>query len=44
MSPQTLEEIFGHSSYNMTMDLYYHNTSDVQKKEMEKLSRKLNRM
>lgn len=37
MSPQTLKEILGHADYKMTMDLYYHSTSDIQKQEMEKL-------
>ena len=37
MSPQTLKEILGHSSYNMTMDLYYHNANSVRKQEMEKI-------
>lgn len=37
MSPQTLKEILGHSDYQMTMDLYYHNTQDIQKQEMEKI-------
>lgn len=38
MSPQTLKEILGHASYNMTMDLYYHNAKSVQRQEMEKIA------
>lgn len=37
MSPQTLKEILGHSNYQMTMDLYYHNSGEVKKQEMEKI-------
>lgn len=38
MSPETLKEILGHSSYQMTMDLYYHNSGEVKKQEMEKIA------
>ena len=38
MSPQTLKEILGHASYQMTMDLYYHNSVNIRKHEMEKIS------
>ncbi len=34
MSPQTLKEILGHSSYKMTMDLYGHVLTDTKAKEM----------
>lgn len=43
MSPQTLKEVLGHASFQMTMDLYYHNTSDVQKKEMEKIEQEFSK-
>lgn len=36
MSPQTLKEILGHSNYQMTMDLYYHNSGEVRRSEMGK--------
>lgn len=37
MKPKTVQEILGHSSLAMTMDLYTHVTDDTKKKEMDKL-------
>lgn len=37
MSPQTLKEILGHANYQMTMDLYYHNSDTTRRSEMEKI-------
>ena len=34
----TLQKILGHSSLEMTMDLYTHVTEDVQSKEIQKLA------
>ena len=41
MSPQTLKTILGHSSYQMTMDLYAHVLPNTKKEEMEKVDRAL---
>jgi integrase len=38
MSPETLKEILGHSSYQMTMDLYYHNSDRKRHDEMQRLN------
>lgn len=35
MNPKTLQEILGHSSFNITMSLYGHCMPDTKKKEME---------
>ena len=37
MSPQTLKEILGHSSFSMTMDLYAHVLADTKADEMGKV-------
>ena len=37
MNPKTLQEILGHSNFNITMSLYGHCLSDTKEKEMEKL-------
>ena len=36
--PKVVQQILGHSSLEMTMDLYTHVTEDVQSKEIQKLS------
>lgn len=36
--PKVVQQILGHSSLEMTMDLYTHVTDDVQSKEIQKLS------
>ena len=36
--PKVVQQILGHSSLEMTMDLYTHVTEDVQAKEIQKLS------
>ena len=35
--PKVVQQILGHSSLEMTMDLYTHVTEDVQSKEIQKL-------
>lgn len=37
MSPQTLKEILGHSSFSMTMDLYAHVMENTKKQEMNRI-------
>lgn len=37
MNPKTLQEILGHSNYNITMSLYGHCMADTKKHEMEKI-------
>lgn len=39
MKPKTVQEILGHSSLSMTMDLYTHVTEDVKVEEMKKLEK-----
>ena len=36
--PKVVQQILGHSSLEMTMDLYTHVTEDVQSKEIQKLA------
>ena len=36
--PKVVQQILGHSSLEMTMDLYTHVTEDVQTKEIQKLA------
>ena len=38
MNPKTLQEILGHSNYNITMSLYGHVMPDTKKHEMEKIA------
>ena len=38
MTPKTLQKIMGHSSLQMTMDLYCHVREDTLKEEMEKVA------
>ena len=38
MQPKTLQELLGHSSLQMTMDLYTHVTHDMKKKEAEHIT------
>lgn len=38
LAPKTVQEILGHSSLSLTMDLYTHVTDDVKLKEMNKMS------
>ena len=42
MNPQTLKTILGHSSLEMTMDLYSHVLADTKAKEMESIDRAFN--
>lgn len=37
MKPKAVQEILGHSSLSMTMDLYTHVTEDIKESEMKKL-------
>jgi len=37
MNPRTLQELLGHSNFNITMSLYGHVLNDTKTKEMEKL-------
>lgn len=37
MKPKTVQEILGHSSLAMTMDLYTHVTDDTKEEEMQKM-------
>ena len=39
MKPKTVQEILGHSSLSMTMDLYTHVTEDTKVEEMKKLEK-----
>lgn len=39
MKPKAVQEILGHSSLSMTMDLYTHVTEDIKESEMKKLER-----
>ena len=39
MKPKTVQEILGHSSLSMTMDLYTHVTEDMKAEEMKKLEK-----
>lgn len=38
MNPKTLQELLGHSNYNITMSLYGHALTDTKKQAMEKLT------
>ena len=38
MNPKTLQEILGHSNFNITMSLYGHALNDTKKSEMEKVT------
>lgn len=38
MNPKTLQELLGHSNFNITMSLYGHALTDTKKQEMEKIS------
>lgn len=42
MRPKTLQMLLGHSSINITMNLYVHVTEDEKKKEVEKIEKMLN--
>ena len=42
MRPKTLQMLLGHSSINITMNLYVHVTDDEKKKEVEKIEKMLN--
>ncbi len=42
MTPKTLQTILGHSSINVTMDLYVHTTEEEKIREMNRVSRMLN--
>ena len=37
MNPKTLQELLGHTSFSMTMDLYGHVLDDTKKEETEKI-------
>ena len=37
MMPKTLQELLGHTSLNMTMDLYTHVTEEMKQKEIKKM-------
>lgn len=37
MTPKTVQTLMGHSTLNITMDLYTHVTNDIKNKEMKKL-------
>lgn len=38
MNPKTLQELLGHSNFNITMSLYGHALTDTKKQEMEKIT------
>ena len=38
MLPKTLQELLGHSSLEMTMDLYTHVTEEMKQREDEKIT------
>jgi integrase len=38
MNPKTLQEILGHSNFNITMSLYGHCLTDTKKQEMNKIN------
>ncbi len=38
MLPKTLQELLGHSSLEMTMDLYTHVTEEMKQREAEKIT------
>ena len=37
MNPKTLQEILGHSNFNITMSLYGHCLADTKKQELDKV-------
>lgn len=39
LAPKTVQELLGHSTMNITMDLYTHVTYDTKKREMQKMSK-----
>lgn len=41
MNPKTLQEILGHSNYNITMSLYAHCLADTKKREMDIIAEKM---
>lgn len=38
LAPKTVQELLGHSTLTLTMDLYTHVTDDIKVREMNKLS------